>query len=62
MVSVDYQFDPSTMAYLRYAKGFKSGGFNGRANELGSATAYDPETANSYRSRPENHDRTTSCA
>ncbi|HEY0628692.1 MAG TPA: TonB-dependent receptor, partial [Sphingomicrobium sp.] len=47
MVSLDYQFTPSTMAYLRYAKGFKSGGFNGRANEVGSATAYDPETANS---------------
>ncbi len=47
MASIDYQFGPSTMAYLRYAKGFKSGGFNGRANELGSATAYDPETANS---------------
>ncbi len=47
MASVDYQFSPSTMAYLRYAKGFKSGGFNGRANEVGSATAYDPETADS---------------
>ncbi len=47
MASIDYQFSPSTMAYLRYAKGFKSGGFNGRANEIGSATAYDPETADS---------------
>lgn len=47
MASIDYQFSPSTMAYLRYAKGFKSGGFNGRANEVGSATAYDPETADS---------------
>ncbi|QDP19602.1 TonB-dependent receptor [Sphingomonas xanthus] len=48
MLSVDYQFTPTTMAYLRYAKGFKSGGFNGRANEIGSATAYDPETTESY--------------
>jgi iron complex outermembrane receptor protein len=48
MASIDYQFSPSTMAYLRYSKGFKSGGFNGRANEIGSSTAYDPETANSY--------------
>ena len=48
MLSVDYQFTPSVMAYLRYAKGFKSGGFNGRANELGSATTYDPETADSF--------------
>jgi len=48
MASIDYQFGPSTMAYLRYAKGFKSGGFNGRANEVGSATAYDPETSDSF--------------
>ena len=48
MVSLDYEFNPSTMAYLRYAKGFKSGGFNGRANEIGSATAYDPETVDSF--------------
>ena len=32
------------MGYLRYAKGFKSGGFNGRANEAASSTEYNPET------------------
>ena len=48
MASLDYQFSPATMAYLRYAKGFKSGGFNGRANEVGSATQYDPETVDSF--------------
>ena len=47
MASIDYRFSPSTMAYLRYAKGFKSGGFNGRANEVGSSTTYDPETVDS---------------
>jgi iron complex outermembrane recepter protein len=48
MASIDYQFSPATMGYLRYAKGFKSGGFNGRANEPGSATEYEPETVNSF--------------
>jgi iron complex outermembrane receptor protein len=48
MASIDYQISPAIMVYLRYAKGFKSGGFNGRANEVGSATAYDPETVDSF--------------
>jgi len=48
MASIDYQITPTTMAYLRYAKGFKSGGFNGRANEAASSTEYDPETVNSF--------------
>ena len=48
MASIDYQFGPSTMTYLRYAKGFKSGGFNGRANEVGSATTYNPEESDSF--------------
>ena len=48
MASIDYQFTPTTMGYLRYAKGFKSGGFNGRANEAASSTEYDPETVNSF--------------
>ncbi len=48
MASIDYQFSPAVMAYLRYAKGFKSGGFNGRANEVGSSTEYDPETVDSF--------------
>jgi len=48
MASIDYQFTPTTMGYLRYAKGFKSGGFNGRANEAASSTEYDPETVDSF--------------
>lgn len=48
MASVDWQVAPSTMLYARVAKGFKSGGFNGRANELASATEYEPETVWSY--------------
>ncbi len=48
MVSVDYQFTPTTMAYARYAKGFKSGGFNGRANSAAESTAYEPEKVDSF--------------
>jgi iron complex outermembrane recepter protein len=48
MASADWQVTPATMLYARVAKGFKSGGFNGRANELASATEYKPETVWSY--------------
>ena len=48
MASVDWQVTPVTMLYARVAKGFKSGGFNGRANDAASATAYKPETDWSY--------------
>jgi len=48
MASVDWQVMPSTMLYARVAKGFKSGGFNGRANSPGDSTEYDPETVWSY--------------
>jgi iron complex outermembrane receptor protein len=36
------------MLYARVAKGFKSGGFNGRANTVAESTKYDPETVWSY--------------
>ena len=48
MASVDWQVTPTTMIYARVAKGFKSGGFNGRANSPTETTAYDPETVWSY--------------
>jgi iron complex outermembrane receptor protein len=48
MASLDWQVIPSTMVYARVAKGFKSGGFNGRANSVGESTKYDPETVWSY--------------
>jgi iron complex outermembrane recepter protein len=48
MASVDWQVMPTTMLYARVAKGFKSGGFNGRGNEVASATKYEPETAWTY--------------
>jgi iron complex outermembrane receptor protein len=56
MASIDWQVDPNVMLYARVAKGFKSGGFNGRANSLRESTAYDPETVWSweagFKSRP----------
>lgn len=48
MASIDWQVNPATMVYVRAAKGFKSGGFNGRANTAGEASEYDPETVWSY--------------
>ena len=48
MLSADYQLTPDVMAYVRFAQGFKSGGYNGRANSAAEATRYDPETADSF--------------
>jgi iron complex outermembrane receptor protein len=48
MASVDYQVTPSTMLYARVAKGFKSGGFNGRANSPSESSEYKPEKVLSY--------------
>jgi len=48
MASLDWQATPTTMLYARVAKGFQSGGFNGRANDPTTATKYDPEKVWSY--------------
>lgn len=48
MASADYKLSDEMMVYARYAQGFKSGGFNGRANTPGESTEYEPETADSY--------------
>ncbi|MFN3521747.1 MAG: TonB-dependent receptor [Phenylobacterium sp.] len=48
MVSVDYQATDDLFFYARVSKGFKSGGFNGRANNPGEEQPYDPETVVSY--------------
>ena len=48
MASIDWQFHPNAMVYVRIARGFKSGGFNGRANSVAERTQYEPETVTSY--------------
>ncbi|HEV2044374.1 MAG TPA: TonB-dependent receptor, partial [Sphingomicrobium sp.] len=48
MASIDWQALPNLMLYARVSKGFKSGGFNGRANSPGESSVYEPETAVSY--------------
>ncbi|HET9354971.1 MAG TPA: TonB-dependent receptor [Sphingomicrobium sp.] len=48
MASIDWQALPNVMIYGRVAKGFKSGGFNGRANSATERTIYDPETVLSW--------------
>jgi iron complex outermembrane receptor protein len=56
MASIDWQAMANVMLYARVAKGFKSGGFNGRANSASESTEYDPETVWSweagFKSRP----------
>ncbi len=48
MASIDYDIADNMVLYGRYAQGFKSGGFNGRANNPGEEAPYDPETVDSY--------------
>ncbi|HVN45553.1 MAG TPA: TonB-dependent receptor [Steroidobacteraceae bacterium] len=50
---LNYQFDPDLLGYFTYARGFKSGGFNGRPapnaqGQFGAITPYDPEKLDSY--------------
>tara|TARA_R110002110_G_scaffold362241_1_gene572074 strand:- start:161789 stop:164041 length:2253 start_codon:yes stop_codon:yes gene_type:complete len=48
-VGVRYRIDDDAMIYATYARGYRSGGFNGRVDELLSATVpYDPETVDNY--------------
>jgi iron complex outermembrane recepter protein len=47
--SVRYQANDDAMLYLTYSKGYRSGGFNGRVDEVLSATQpYDPEFVDNY--------------
>ncbi|RAK60915.1 TonB-dependent receptor [Phenylobacterium hankyongense] len=50
-VSVSYAFDPDRTGYLSYSQGFKSGGFDMRADAIltpSSVNGYQPETVDSY--------------
>jgi iron complex outermembrane recepter protein len=48
-VSLDYRFNDDILGYASFSRGYRAGGFNGRANSASAvATAYDPETVDSY--------------
>ncbi len=46
--SIDFQATDDILLYASYSKGFKSGGFNGRANATTDVTSYDPEKLDNY--------------
>lgn len=48
MVDVRWKPADNVTVYLRGSKGFKSGGFNGRANNPGEQAPYNPETVESF--------------
>ena len=48
-VGIDYRPDSNTMVYASWSRGYRSGGFSGRASEARTAAlAYNPETVDSY--------------
>jgi len=48
-VGLRYRINDDAMLYATYAKGYRSGGFNGRVDELLSATEpYNPETVDNF--------------
>ncbi len=47
-VILDWKPNPDTMLYASWSRGFRSGGFNGRATSPTSIGPYDPERVDSY--------------
>ena len=45
---LSYKFTPDVMGYLQYSRGYRSGGFNGRAGSETSAGPYNAEHVDSY--------------
>ncbi|MGB0920320.1 MAG: TonB-dependent receptor [Alphaproteobacteria bacterium] len=46
--SLSYQLEPTTLIYGSYARGFRSGGFNGRAFTPQSVGPYEPEFVDTF--------------
>ncbi|MCF8710360.1 TonB-dependent receptor [Rhizorhapis sp. SPR117] len=46
--SVDYKLSADSMVYAKWARGFRSGGYNGRANQLSTIGPYGDEVADSF--------------
>lgn len=46
--SADYEFGESQRAYFAFSRGYRSGGFNGRASGPTTLGPYEPETVDSY--------------
>ena len=46
--ALDYKLTDDTLLYASATEGFKSGGFNGRANTPGETGSYDPEYVWTY--------------
>lgn len=47
-VTIDHQFTDDVMAYFTWARGFRSGGFNGRAQTATSIGPFEPETVDNF--------------
>jgi iron complex outermembrane receptor protein len=47
-IGVDYRLSDDVMAYASISRGFKSGGFDGRSNDIDGARPFDQETLWAY--------------
>ncbi len=47
-VGVSYKWSDTLMTYAQYSRGFRAGGFNGRAGSFLAVGPYDSETVDSY--------------
>ncbi len=47
-ITLDHSFSDDLMVYASWARGYRSGGWNGRAQSTTSIGPYDPETVDNY--------------
>jgi iron complex outermembrane recepter protein len=45
---ISYHFTPDILGYAQYSRGYRAGGFNGRAGDIAAAGPYGSENVNSY--------------